>query len=204
MCDQQNHRLWLTRGKQRHAAAISFTAMRSGAELLSLAKTHASKITARDLRAILREFEARGLIHCINPQDTCGRLFCPTPQGARLFEQLSGKAVVLPPDDLDFGLLAFLARGRVRRAVFLLLASEPLGKPKPRAASTLKRALRGHCPVTLNQTIRALNELQRAGLIQTVETGSRLHSYGLTQSGIRTAEFLTQSKAGKVSAGAAC
>ncbi len=61
-------------------------------------------------------------------------------------------------------------------------------------ATSLKKLLRESCPLTLNQTIRAVQELEKAKLIATVETIWRSHAYAPTQAGVRLVAYLEASK----------
>jgi hypothetical protein len=91
-------------------------------------------------------------------------------------------------------ILSYVLRGKVRRAVFSVFFHEPLGPVIPKSASGIQRALRGSCPLTLNQAIRALRELHRAGLVAPDQSCERLQTYAQTPLGLRLANFLQQTR----------
>lgn len=176
---------WLSRGIQRRAVAGAIDGIMSATQIWRAARAMAPRMQLRDLRAILREYEARGIVDCLTPQAPCGRLFSLTPLGrAMLARLLPGRRFDPPNHGLpSLELLSFLVRARVRRAVFFALAQPELGKAPTTAASTIKRRLRTSCPITLTQAIRALHQLEKAGLVESCESEGRLHRYALSDGG---------------------
>ena len=188
LCDDT--KVWLQRGKQRHAIAVSLHGVMSGTQLWRAAVKLTPKLTLRDTRAILRKLEARGLVQCLNPTAPCGRLFVPTQAGEMAFQSLGPDMPLRTlslPADISPALVSYLLRAHVRHAVFRIVAQEELALPQYRTATTIKRALREKCPVTLNQASRALRDLRQIGLILPVQAESRIWSYSLTQLGVRLA-----------------
>ncbi len=188
MCDLQE---WLSRGRQRIAIATVFRGVFTGVQLWREAAKFAPKIQLRDVRAILREFEARKLSRCLNPTATCGRLFEPTRAGITAFNALAPQSSSVPmqfKSVADLPLASYLLRARVRLAVFREILQEDFGNSGPKTAAEVKRALRGACPLTLNQTSRALHELERAGLIEIADHDEHRHRFQPTALGLRVAQ----------------
>lgn len=190
VCDLQE---WLSRGRQRRAVAAAFRGIVSGVQLWREAAKSAPRLQLRDVRAILREFEARDLSRCLNPTATSGRLFEPTTAGLNAFEPLW--AVPAPESvplssTVDLSLASYLSRARVRQAVFRKVLQEDFGGGGPKSASEIKRALRDTCPLTLNQTSRALHELESADLIGATAPDDRRHRFVPTVTGLRVAQWL--------------
>ena len=63
------------RGKQRIAVINALKHPSTGRRILSLAKQAAPSMTYQDLRHILRDFEKRGIVVCLNPKDQTGRFY---------------------------------------------------------------------------------------------------------------------------------
>ncbi|MFA6286046.1 MAG: hypothetical protein WC661_01580 [Opitutaceae bacterium] len=183
---------WLQRGNQRRAVARSLVGIMTGTQLWHQARLHAPRINLRDVRAILRQLETQTLVRCINPEATSGRLFCVTPVGRVVFDQTFERSSAMPslPEGVFPWQLSFLFRGHVRQAVFRAVCEPPLGKPLEQSATSIKRQLRETCPLTLNQTIRALRELEHAQLIHSVDPVCRRHLYLPTPEAIRLAAYL--------------
>lgn len=193
MVSHEELKTWLARGKQRRAIVASLNGIMTGAQLCLAARVIAPKVTARDIRAILRQLEEYGLVRCLNPQAPCGRLFEATDEGRVVFAGIgSDEAPELPelPKDVDPSILSYLLRAPVRRAVFRTVAQDNFTNPSRWSASTIKRVLRGSCPLTLNQTSRSLHELKRAGLIAPEPQRFRQNVYRPTNLGERLAMVL--------------
>lgn len=187
-CDLQE---WLSRGRQRIAVATVFRGVLTGVQLWREAAKFAPKIQLRDVRAILREFEARKLSRCLNPTATCGRLFEPTRAGTTAFNALAPQSSAVPMrlnSGADLPLASYLLRARVRLAVFREILEDDFGGTGPKSAAVVKRALRGTCPLTLNQTSRALHELERTGLIEIADRDDHRHCFLPTALGRRVAQ----------------
>lgn len=193
MAVHEELKAWLTRGNQRRAVVASLHGVMTGTQLWQAGRDHAPKLTLRDTRAILRQLEARGLVQCLNPSAPCGRLFVSTQDGQVAFDGLGADVPLRTlslPADIEPSLVSYLLRGNVRHAVFRVVAKDDFSTQREWSASTIKRALRETCPVTLNQTSRALHDLRRTGLILPAQTDSRLRTYALTPPGVRLAQVM--------------
>jgi hypothetical protein len=183
---------WLLRGNQRRAVAAALLAIRTGTQVWRTAATRSPRITLRDTRAILRDLEARYLARCLNPSARTGRLYAATEHGRVRLARLFPEAVhTCPGVPLDADLIGFVLRGRVRHAVFCALAAESPFRAPLDSATAIKRYLRDSHPVTLNQTIRALHELRRAGLIAHAELRGQTRTYSVTEEGRKIVRFLS-------------
>lgn len=185
---------WVTRGIQRHAVTRHLHRPQTSAQLWNAAKRDAPRLTMRDTRAILRDLESRGLASCLNPSALTGRIYAATNFGGELLRLLTPgqEPSVEKPLAAVTDSLAFVLRGRVRHAVFRTATTHIPGRPTPTSASTIKRHLRNIHPVTLNQTIRALRELERAGIVETVPSETRIRHYGPTEIGKLLVPFIPQ------------
>lgn len=185
---------WLCRGNQRLAVATSLRGVMTGTQLWRAAAKQAPRIQLRDTRAILRQLEARGVVCCLNPAAPCGRLFAPTRGGHAALLRLNPGVEVSAelPVGIDPTLLSFVLRGAVRHAVFRAVTCDVPGRKPPRTATTVKRYLRETCPVTLNQAIRALHELEGAGLVASVGPRSWVHVYVPTEIGLSLAAHVSR------------
>jgi len=133
---------------------------------------------------------ARGLAVCLNPKHVTGKLYALTETGRESREKAFGLVSVPLPRDVDWRRYAQVARAQVRRLVLLELAAANL--PGGVTASALRKSLRDQHPIGLNPTIRALKELEQAGLADshTLEGGDKRRRYVLTTSGAAIARQL--------------
>lgn len=182
---------WLLRGNQRRAVAAALLAIRTGTQVWRTAATRSPRITLRDTRAILRDLEARYLARCLNPSARTGRLYAATEHGWARLARLFPEAVhTCPGVPLDADLVGFVLRGRVRNAVFCALAADSPFRAPLDSATAIKRYLRDSHPVTLNQTIRALRELEASGLVERTGFSARRVTYRVSQAGRTVKEYI--------------
>lgn len=184
---------WINRGNQRRAVARSLETVMTMTQICEAAARDTPQITLRDTRAIVRDFEDRDLVRCLNPEARNGRLYAPTAQARQVFAQASPKYCP-GPDGLPAGCnhetMSYLLRGRVRTEVFRRLADDDPFRPRYDSATLVKRAMREQYPVTLNQSIRALHELRRSGLIMRVDSDGVQRRYMLTEQGQHVARWM--------------
>lgn len=194
-------RAWLLRGKQRRAVAQALQGVMSGIQLWKVTVGVVPKMALRDMGVILKDMQHRGLCVCLNPDARSGRLFAPTPLGEEIFQfTFPNRPASAPMPCVEPMQLAQLLRARVRRAVFEAIACPPLSGPSSNSASRIKRRLRETCPITLNQAIRSVTELERFGMIRTLPKENRYHTYALTPAGEDLVAFLQKTQSTRLRA----
>jgi predicted Zn-ribbon and HTH transcriptional regulator len=65
----------MIKGKQRVAVINALNSPSTGRKILSIAKQSAPSMTYQDLRHIFRDFQKKGIIACLNPEDQTGRMY---------------------------------------------------------------------------------------------------------------------------------
>jgi hypothetical protein len=186
---------WVARGCQRRSVVINLHGIKTGSQLWQGARLSAPRITLRDTRAVLRQLEKRGIVECLNPSAPCGRLYRATSHGAKLLrDALSIEQPAPGFESQHVELLSHILRGRIRHAVFRVIAQPPIGRQIPACATQIKRYLREQCPMTLNQAIRALRELEGAGAIEAAESPNRYRLFRLTNTGAEIGRCLEQTQ----------
>jgi Fe2+ or Zn2+ uptake regulation protein len=173
--------VWLNRGKQRRAVAQALTRPLTQAEIWKLARLKAESVQLRDVWAILRDFKARGLIYCLNPTVTTGKLFYWTDAGKRVAQRTFHQILGLPEKRVNWARYTLVARAPVRHKVLTAIA-EKFGSPEYATATAIRRRLREHYPIGINSVLRALAELARVGLVRSDITDGR-KVYQVSQSG---------------------
>ena len=179
---------WMGRACQQRAVLISIRKPMTCRDIFDAAVRMSPRIRLRDIGDILRQLASRGYVRCINRQPVTGSLYYLTLKARRhLMDYLkvhrSGK-----PKSVDWKMYAHISRGKTRKAVFLELKRLDGKTGEPQTISRVKRALTHKHPVTLNATIRAVNELLDMGAVTCVgknEEGriETLHSDGTRQAG---------------------
>ena len=165
------------RGNQQLAVAQSLLFPMSPMQILETARLRAPKIRLRDVSFILRTMERDGFVSCLTQTAVTARIYYWTEKGRRLCKQLVERSPPPLRKDIDWQLYSFVLRGTVRHLVFkTLTASAPL------TATDIKHTLAHSHPMSLSQIIRALRELERAGLASSVtKRKPRRRAFSLTQ-----------------------
>ncbi len=155
----ENHRIsnaFPVRGKQRTAVYNALGKPASGRQILEQARILAPSMTYQDLRHILRDFEKRGIVVCLNPKDQTGRFYVL----ASVLDE-----TLIPCDHLK--LCAQIGRAKTRLAVLEEVARENLYEKYPLTATEIKKRLREHYPLSLNHVSAALKFLSEHRLVET-------------------------------------
>jgi hypothetical protein len=133
--------VWLNRGKQRRAVAQALTRPLTQAEILQLARPKAPNMQLRDVWAILQDCKARGLVYCLNPTITTGKLFYWTDTGKRVAQRAFQQALGAPPKQVNWARFTFVARAPLRHQVLTAVADK-FGAPEYATATAIRRRLR--------------------------------------------------------------
>lgn len=172
------------RGKQRRAVYDALSEPRCVKDVLLLARQTAPRITYQDARHILRNLERKRLVRCLNPDALTGRVYCQR----HISQNIPTK---------DMALISAVLRAKARRAVFVVLALYvPFGRTTL-SATEIKKLLRQFHPLTLNNTLVALEWLVSHRLLKTERSdGKRTPQlYSLSANGQRIAPMVTASAA---------
>ncbi len=180
---------WMKRGSQKAAIFRVMTRPMPPIQLLELARMRNPAITMRDLWGVLHSGIDAGVTQCLTPSLPQSRIYYPTDLGRRALDRAFGLQVPPLPDGVNWERTAYVLSGSARTRVFLEVQSTD---GHPRRATDIKTALRSRAGITLNQSIRALNELEHAGLVKldglTDRRQSRLYAY--TSTGRRIVDVL--------------
>lgn len=183
---------WLKRGTQRAAVAQALRKPMTGTEICAIARAINPHIRLRDVWHLLREMQARDLVHCLNPRLVTGRLFALTERGRDDVHAAFGIVVQNPPTNLDWRKYSWVVRAKVRRLTLTALGQLQAKTNARQTATAIRNHLRTEHAVGLNPVIRALKDLLRLGLIQqdgvTDERACKL--YRLTRMGHRILDQL--------------
>jgi DNA-binding PadR family transcriptional regulator len=181
---------WLKRGRQRAAVVRVLRKPMTSSEICRAAHPINPHLQLRDVWFLMGRLKERGLVVCLNPKHTTGKVYALTSKGRRLAEQAFGTPVARPGKGVDWRRYAKVVRAKVREAVLLQLACLP---PRVLATATvIRETLREERPIGLNPTLRALKELEQLGLVRSAPVSKRdaRRAYSLTKSGFTIAQQL--------------
>lgn len=144
------------RGKQRKAVYAALKHPANGRQILESAKKVAPSMTYQDLRHILRDFQKKGLVTCLNPECQTGRFYALATFEGNL-SQTSNQTY----------LCAKVGRAKTRLAVLKEVAKERFFESHPLTATTIKKLMRESYPLGLNHVLVALKFLEEHSLVET-------------------------------------
>ena len=156
---------WVSEGNQKSAVLRVMTHVMPGKVILRRARAINSRITKRDVWGILQAAIEKGVVECLTPQAEYGKVYTLTVLGSTVIYEAFGLLSCLPPMNIDWYQYAYILSGAVRTNVFLEV--QP-GLSARRRVTDIKRALRGRFGISINHTIRAVDDLLKAGLIHKV------------------------------------
>ena len=114
---------WIQRGSQRSAIAKVLRKPMTTSEICTAAHQENPKIQLRDIWHVIRDFQQRKLVQCLNPRHVTGKLYVLTPLGTRVVRNAFGIRSVTGSKDLNWRKYAQIARAKTRRLVLLELTS---------------------------------------------------------------------------------
>ena len=159
----------------------------TGLEILNAARPLSPRIQLRDVWHLMREFETRGLATCLNSNERTGRLYHLTEFGRQIVQFAFSISVDPLPAGIDWVIYSRIARAKTRRWILSELARPRFDGKQSMAATQIRRGLLDRCPLGLNPTIRALQELCADRLIKVSGTTKKRKQklYRLTAVGKR-------------------
>lgn len=162
------------KGKQRVIVYDALKHPATGRQILEHAKQTAPSMSYQDLRHILRDFQQRGIVACLNPENQTGRIYV-------LSSAQCDQAIA--PEHLD--LCAKLSRAKNRLAVLKEVAKERYFETEPLTATRIKKLMRERHPLGLNHVLAALLFLEEHDLVEVVDrtTERELKIYDVTDRG---------------------
>jgi DNA-binding PadR family transcriptional regulator len=183
---------WLQRGRQRAAVARVLRKPMTGTEICAAAKVFNSHIQLRDVWHLLRQMEQRRLVQCFNPRLVTGRLYLLTPRGRAAVKEAFSISISRPPSNIDWQKYSRVVRAKIRRLTLISLGRLEEKTGRPQTATAIRKHLERS--VNLNIVIRAIKDLLKLGLFQSVGmTEERQWKlYRLTRMGRRVLNQLQQ------------
>ncbi len=173
-------------GVQQKAVLLSLQLPRTGKHILRIALLTAPKLTYYDLRHILRDFEKRKYIQCLNTNEKTGRIYKLTRLGNQLAIHIDSSFKQEPlPAGIDWNIYARVCRSNTLESVLLQLSVTHFGTERKTPTQIRKQLLEKH-PMSLSLTIRAITSLVKTGLVCSAMSTSkdgRLSYYTLTPKG---------------------
>ena len=85
---QLNLLAWVLRGSQRREIIKVIVGKKIPAQIYKDAVKLNSKITRNSVSDVLREFRKKGIVRCINPKETKGRIYELTTMGKHIFKSI--------------------------------------------------------------------------------------------------------------------
>lgn len=160
-------------GKQRIAVINALNSPSTGRKLLSIAKQTAPSMTYQDLRHILRDFQNKGIITCLNPEDQTGRIYIRNAEHENPISRELAKTC------------ARIDRAKNRLAVLKEIAKERYFETEPMTATRIRKLMIPTHPLGLNHVLAALAFLEEHDLVEVVDfTNKRdLKVYDITNRG---------------------
>lgn len=80
---------WILRGSQRRVLLKWINGKRIPAQIYEEAVKRNPKITRNSVSDVLRAFREKGLVKCLNPEESKGRIYSLTETGKKALKQLS-------------------------------------------------------------------------------------------------------------------
>jgi DNA-binding PadR family transcriptional regulator len=154
---------WLRRGKQRAAIARVLRKPMTATEICATTRKFTPQIQLRDVWFLMRQFEKRNLVVCLNPQQVTGKLYCLTEKGRKATRCAFEIIHPVPPTNIDWRKYSWVIRAKIRRLTLCSLGQQEAGGPQ--TATEIRKHIRNHYPAGLNPVLRAVRELANKKLI---------------------------------------
>jgi len=162
---------WLRWGRQKSAVAQVLRKPMTASEIAKAAQRLNSRLRLRDVWHLMRQFQERDLVACLNPHAATGKLYMLTDLGRAAVATIFHTPVEMVEAQVDWRRYGRVARARIRRLLLLGLAQ--WSAVLPLTASLIRRLLRDKHPLGLGPTVRGLKELEQFGLVKSQPVNSR-------------------------------
>ena len=149
-------------------------------------------IQLRDAWFVLRQFQKKGLVECLNPGQVTGKLFCLTEFGRKIVASaFKLKAPPLSPH-VPWRKYSVVVRAKTRRMLVMELGKFTSLNLGEATATKIRKRLNQTYPIGLNPILRSLKELVKLGLVKSVGVTKKQHRkiYQLTADGERIRQEL--------------
>jgi len=150
------------------------------------------RVQLRDVWFLMGQLRKRGLVVCLNPKHTTGKLYTLTSRGQSVASEAFGLPMAAAPTGINWRIYAKVVRAKVRKLV--LLESSRLPPGTAATATVIRKRLRTHHAVASNPALRALKDLKQLGLVhaEPASDSDRRWVYRLTPAGQRMAPYLQE------------
>lgn len=185
------HLKWLRRGKRRRLVAEAMYKPMTATQVWQGAWKVDAKVCREDVWRLLADFQRRKLVRCLTPRKLPGRVYYFTQQGLQALRHGLEIAAKPVPAGIDWRSYSFVVLGTTRTAVLCKL-SMSAGKQPGRSIESLRQQLLSSYPMHIGTVWRAMSQLKRVGLVESVgvtKRGRRI-LYGVTGQGKRIAELV--------------
>lgn len=164
----------MIQGKQRIAVLNAIKSPSTGRKILSIAKQSAPSMTYQDLRHILRDFQQKNIVTCLNPEDQTGRIYI---RNTREHENPISRELI--------DVCARIDRAKTRLAVLKEVARKRYFETEPLTATRIRKLLLESHPLGLNHVLAALQFLEQHDLVEVVDCTAKreLKIYDITNRG---------------------
>ena len=181
---------WVRRGRQRAALVQALRRPMTASELCRAAQPLNPHIQLRDVWFLMGQLRKRGLVVCLNPKHSTGKLYTLTPRGRTIASEAFGLPMAAAPTGINWATYAKVVRAKVRKLVLLELSR--LSGGTTATATVIRKRLRAQHAIALNPALRALKDLRQLGLVhaEPASDSDRRWVYRLTPAGLRIALIL--------------
>ena len=93
---------WIKRGCQKRFLTLSIRKPLASSEIETEARALKSRIRIRDIWFLMKQFEDRNLVFCINRQERTGKLYFWTDYGRKIVSEAIGRVIDPIPDDIEW------------------------------------------------------------------------------------------------------
>ncbi len=183
---------WVKRGCEKSSLIRILRKPMTPIEICETAAEFSPRILLPDVIHLLREFEIRRLVYCLNPAQKTRKLYVLTELGKAVAFQAVRVSHVEEPEDIDWVKYSFVVRAKDRRIVL-----EEIGRPTPmdkggKTVVEIRERLRDKYPIGIYMVHQVVKELLSVGLIESVGTirKGRTRLYEITEEGMRILDQL--------------
>lgn len=185
---------WVKRGRQKKAIAQVVRKPMTPIEICEAATKISSNIRLCDVMQLLRGFEKKRLVYCLNPHRSTGKLYFPTLLGSQVVCQAFCMMVEEIPIKINWKKYSFVVRGKSRRMILTEFVKSGFSESKGISIPEIRSRLKGHYPVGTNVIVRVVNELEKVALLKCVGTkrNGKSRLYSITEEGKEIVTQLTK------------